>query len=131
VYAVDVNPVAVSYLKKNIEANHVGKNVVPLSGDIRQVVEKRLTGVADRLIMNLPEKAIEYVDIASKALKPEGGTVHYYEFTSMPEPLETAKIRLVEAVKQTGRKVKKVLHVRLVRATAPYTFQVVVDAEVQ
>ena len=131
VYAVDVNPIAVSYLKKNIEANHVDKNVVPLSGDIRRVVEERLIGVADRVIMNLPEKAEEYVDIASKALKPEGGTAHYYEFTSMPEPLKTARIRLVEAVKQTGRNVKKVSYVGFVRATAPYTFQVVVDAEVQ
>ncbi|UCE28978.1 MAG: class I SAM-dependent methyltransferase family protein [Candidatus Bathyarchaeota archaeon] len=131
VHAVDVNPIAVSYLKKNIEANHVGKNIVPLSGDIRQVVEERLAGVADRVIMNLPEKAKEYMDTASKALKPEGGTMHYYEFTGMPKPLKTAKIRLVEAVKQTGRNVKRVSYVGLVRATAPYTFQVVVDAEIQ
>lgn len=131
VYAVDVNPDAVNYLKRNIEANHVGKSVTPVLGDIRQIVKTRLIGVADRVIMNLPERAIEYVDVACETLRPKGGIVHYYEFTSMPEPLETAKVRLIEAMKQTSRNVKKILSARLVRATAPYTFQVVVDAEIQ
>lgn len=131
VYAVDVNPSAMSYLKKNIEANHVGKRVTPVLGDIRQIVKTRLIGVADRVIMNLPERAIEYVDVACEALKSEGGVVHYYEFTSMPEPLGTAKVRLIEAMKQISRNVKKISSARLVRATAPYTFQVVVDAEIQ
>jgi len=81
--------------------------------------------------MNLPERAIEYVDVACEVLKPEGGIVHYYEFTSIPEPLETAKVRLIEAMKQSSRNVKKTLYARLVRATAPYTFQVVVDVEIQ
>lgn len=131
VYAIDVNPDAVNYLKKNIKANHVEKSVTPLLGDIRRIVKKKLIGIADRVIMNLPERAIEYVDVACEAIKPEGGIVHYYEFTSMPEPLETAKVRLIEAMKQTSRNVKKTLYARLVRATAPYTFQVVVDVEIQ
>ena len=131
VYAIDVNPDAVNYLKRNIKANHVEKSVTPLLGDIRRIVKKKLIGIADRVIMNLPERAIEYVDVACEAIKPEGGIVHYYEFTSMPEPLETAKVRLIEAMKQTSRNVKKTLYARLVRATAPYTFQVVVDVEIQ
>lgn len=131
VYAIDVNPDAVNCLKRNIEANHVGKSVTPLLGDIRRIVKKKLIGVADRVIMNLPERAIEYVDVACEAIKPRGGVVHYYEFTSMPEPLETAKVRLIEAMKQTSRNVKKILSARLVRATAPYAFQVVVDVEIQ
>jgi len=131
VYAIDVNPDAVNYLKKNIKANHVEKSVTPLLGDIRRIVKKKLIGIADRVIMNLPERAIEYVDVACEAIKPRGGVVHYYEFTSIPEPLETAKVRLIEAMKQTSRNVKKTLYARLVRATAPYTFQVVVDVEIQ
>ncbi len=131
VYAIDVNPDAVNYLKRNIKANHVEKSVTPLLGDIRWIVKKKLIGIADRVIMNLPERAIEYVDVACEVIKPRGGVVHYYEFTSMPEPLETAKVRLIEAMKQTSRNVKKTLYARLVRATAPYTFQVVVDVEIQ
>lgn len=131
VYAIDVNPDALRYLEKNIAVNGVEKKVVPILGDARPVIEERLTGVADRVIMNLPERALEYVDAACKAIKSEGGIIHYYEFTDEPDPLEAAKNRLIEAVKQTSRNVKKILLARTVRVTAPYTWQVAVDAEVQ
>jgi len=131
VYAIDVNPDAVYYLKTNINVNHVEKKVIPILGDARQVVEEMLKGVANRVIMNLPEKALEYVDVACEALKAEGGIIHYYEFTSAPEPLETAKNRLIEAVKQTRRSVEKILLAKTVRLVAPYTWQVVVDAEIR
>jgi len=131
VYAIDVNPDAVYYLKTNITVNRVEKEVVPILGDARQVVEEMLKGVADRVIMNLPEKALKYIDAACEVIKAEGGIMHYYEFTSAPEPLETAKNRLTEAVKQTGRSVEKILLARTVRLIAPYTWQVVVDAEIR
>jgi len=130
VYAIDVNPDAIQYLKRNISINHVQDRVTPILGDARQVIRKKLSGVADRVIMNLPEKSIEYVDTACEALKPEGGIMHYYEFVNTPDPLETSKLRLIEAMKKANRKVKKIPSARIVRATAPYTWQVVVDAEV-
>jgi len=131
IYAIDVNPDAVDLLKRNIAVNRVERKVVPVLGDVRQVVRERLIGVADRVIMNLPEKAIEYVDVACEAIKLGGGIMHYYEFTNAPDPLETARVRLTEAISQTNRNVKKILLARTVRATAPFTWQVVVDAEIQ
>ena len=131
VYAIDVNPDAVEFLKRNIAVNRVEKKVMPLLGDVRQVVRKQLIGVADRVIMNLPEKAIEYVDVACEAIKLEGGIMHYYEFTNAPAPLETARVRLTEAISQTNRKIKKILLAKVVRATAPFTWQVVVDTEIR
>lgn len=131
VYAIDVNPDAVEFLKKNIAVNRVENKVMPILGDVRQVVRERLIGVADRVIMNLPEKAIEHIDVACEAIKSKGGIMHYYEFTNTPDPLETARVRLSEAISQTNRNVKKILLARVVRATAPFTWQVVVDAEIQ
>jgi len=131
VYAIDVNPDAVNFLRRNIVMNHVEKKVVPILGDTRQVVTESFMGIADRVIMNLPERAIEYVDVACEAIRSGGGIMHYYEFTSAPNPLETAKVRLIEAMKRTNREVKEVLLARIVRATAPFTWQVVVDAEIQ
>jgi len=130
VYAIDVNPDAVKFLRINVAVNRVDKKVVPILGDVRQVVRESLMGVADRVIMNLPEIAIEYVDVACEAIRSEGGIIHYYEFTSAPDPLETAKVRLIEAIKRTNREVKKVLLARTVRAIAPFTWQVAVDAEI-
>jgi len=131
IYAVDVNPDAITFLEKNVEVNRVGEKVKPILGDARKVIKEQLFGVADRVIMNLPERAIEYVDAACEAIKPRGGIIHLYHFTNAPDPLETAKVRLIEAVKKTNRSVKKVLLTRRVRETAPYEWQVVVDAEIQ
>lgn len=131
VYAIDVNPEAHVFLKKNVVVNRVIDKVTPVLGDARQVINEKLAGAADRVIMNLPEKAIEYVDVACKALKPEGGVTHYYEFVNMREPIEIAKSRLAEAIKQTKRELHETLHARIVRGVAPFTYQVVVDAKIK
>jgi tRNA (guanine37-N1)-methyltransferase len=131
VYAIDANPDAIHYLKKNIKANSVEAKVTPILGDARQKIKEEFKGVANRIIMNLPEKAIEYVDIACEALQKEGGIIHYYEFTNAPNPLEASKNRFKEAMKRTSRSLEKILLARIVRATAPYTWQVVVDAEIK
>lgn len=131
VYAIDVNPDAYDFLRKNILVNRVEDKVSAGLGDARLIVNERLSGVADRVIMNLPESAVEYVDVACTALKSKGGIIHYYQFDDTPEPMETAKARLDEAVKRAGRQLKKVLNARIVRGIAPFTYQVDVDAEIK
>jgi tRNA (guanine37-N1)-methyltransferase len=131
VYAIDVNPDAVAFLKRNIAVNRAEKKVIPILGDASQVVREQLSGKADRVIMNLPETALEFVNVACEALKPEGGIMHYYSFVKASDPLEATKVRLTEAVRQNNRKVKNILLAKTVREVAPYTWQVVVDAEIQ
>ena len=131
VYAVDVNPDAIELLNKNIAANRVVTKVTPILGDVRKVVHERLAGIANRVVMNLPEKAIEYVDVACEAIKPAGGIMHYYEFTNAPDLTKASEVRLVEAVEKTNRKVAKILASKTVRATAPHTWQVVLDAQIK
>ncbi len=131
VYAIDVNPDAIALLKRNLKENRVEQKVTPILGDADQIIGESLSGVADRVIMNLPERAIDYVDSACETLKREGGVIHFYEFTNTPNPLETARVRLIEAVEKTSRNIKKILFARKVRAIAPYAWQVVVDAEIK
>ncbi len=130
VYAIDVNPNAVEFLKRNIRLNRVEGKVHPILADAKQVVEERLAGVADRVIMNLPEKAIEFVEASCRALKPDGGIVHFYSFVSAEVSLENIQLRFIEAVEKCGRKVEKIFFSRLVRATAPYEWQAVIDAKI-
>jgi tRNA (guanine37-N1)-methyltransferase len=130
VYAVDINPDAIELLKRNIRLNRVENRVIPILGDAEQAVETRLLGIADRVIMNLPEKAIEFVDTACKAVKPAGGTVHYYAFIRLPDSLENAKQRFSEAVEKAGRKVDAFLSAKTIRETAPYEWQSVLDAKI-
>jgi tRNA G37 N-methylase Trm5 len=55
--------------------------------------------------MNLPEKASEFVDVACKALKFTGGTVHYYGFFHLPDSLENQKSLLAQIVERNRRKI--------------------------
>ena len=129
-YAIDINPVAIHYLARNVRANKVVGSVVPVLSDAGDAVEAALSGLADRVVMNLPEKAVEFVRSACEALKPEGGILHFYTFAGAPNPELEATRALVTSVEQAGRTVKRVLLARRVRAVAPFRWQVVVDAEV-
>ncbi len=130
IYAIDINPDAVEYLKKNIKLNKVENRVVPIVGDARKIVDEQLYGVADRVIMNLPETAYEFVDIACKATKPRGGIVHFYGFVRMPDSIENFQQRFIEAVEKAGRKVAEFKRSKTVRETAPYEWQVVLDVRI-
>jgi tRNA (guanine37-N1)-methyltransferase len=130
VYAVDLNPEAVELLKQNVRLNRVENRVFPILGDARWIVEEELEGVADRVIMNLPEKAIEFVGVACKAVKPEGGMVHFYGFVHEPDSLDALKAHFAESVVNNGRRVEGFLLAKTVRETAPYECQVVLDAKI-
>jgi tRNA (guanine37-N1)-methyltransferase len=130
VYAIDVNPIAVEYLKKNIRVNKVVGRVHSILGDARKVVNDKLTGAAHRVIMNLPKKAIEFVDVACKALNPTGGIIHFYGFTNASDSFENVRKNFATTVEETGRKVAKISYARAVRETAPHEFQVVLDAKI-
>jgi tRNA (guanine37-N1)-methyltransferase len=130
VYAVDINPEAIAFLKKNIRLNRVDGKVHPILGDARQVASRRLADVADRVIMNLPETAIEFVDAACRALKPQGGIVHFYSFTTASFSLEHTQDVFAEAVERNRRKVDEFLFCRSVRETAPHEHQVVLDVRI-
>jgi tRNA (guanine37-N1)-methyltransferase len=130
VYALDVNPDAVEYLRENIRINRVIGRVHPILGDARHVVKSKLSGVADRAIMNLPEKAIEFVDVACEAIKPSGGAVHFYSFVNKPDSIESLKVRFADIVKKCGRRAEKTSFSRLVRETAPYEWQAVLDVKI-
>ena len=85
VYSIDVNPVAVQYMEENVRVNRVYGKVIPLLGDSKDIINAQLQGKADRVLMPLPEKALEYLPYAVSALKKDGGWIHYYDFQHAPE----------------------------------------------
>ncbi|MEM2099111.1 MAG: class I SAM-dependent methyltransferase family protein [Candidatus Bathyarchaeia archaeon] len=130
VYAVDINPDAVDLLQKNVRLNRVENRVFPILGDADDVVKKRLSGVADRVIMNLPEKAIDYIEAACITAKPIGAILHFYCFIRQPDTIAKLQTRLSEAISKAGRRVDQFLFAKTVRETAPYEWQAVVDAKI-
>lgn len=131
VYAVDLNPAAAEYLKRNIAANRVWGKVIPILGDARKVVRTRLTGIADRVIMNLPSEALAFLDAACLALKPQGGVINYYVFLRRGGSTETAQAEVADAIRRAGREVQAVLASRTLRAVAPHEYLAALDLAVK
>ncbi len=105
--------------------------ILVLSGDAQQILNERLTGIADRIIMNLPERAIEFVDAACKALKPSGGMIHFYSFIDASSSIEQKKLEFKKKVEKSGRIVETFFSSKTVRETAPREWQVVIDAQIR
>lgn len=74
--AVDSNPDAIEYMKRNITGNSLRGNVTPLLGKAEDVVPE--LPKADRIIMNLPHESRNFLELSSRRIK-KGGEVHYYE----------------------------------------------------
>jgi tRNA (guanine37-N1)-methyltransferase len=130
VYAVDLNPDAVKLLTVNVRVNRVENRVFPILADAREIAATKLKTTADRVIMNLPETAIDFVDVACDAIKTLGGIVHFYGFVRSPETVENLKQHFSELVEKNGRKVEAFLYVKSIRETAPFESQVVLDAKI-
>ncbi|MDR2700211.1 MAG: class I SAM-dependent methyltransferase family protein [Nitrososphaerota archaeon] len=130
VYAVDINPDAVELLKLNVKINHIENQVYPLLGDARELANSKLRGIADRVIMNLPETAIDFIDAACQTLKPAGGLIHFYGFTRKPDTIDNLKTRLTSAIEQQHRKITAFNFIKNVRETAPYEQQIVIDTQI-
>ncbi|WP_287586052.1 class I SAM-dependent methyltransferase family protein [Candidatus Borrarchaeum sp.] len=131
VHAIDVNPNAIEYLVKNINLNKLRGTVVPYVGDAREVVSKNnLIGIADRVIMNHPVAADEFVDVACTAIKKEGGILHFYDFLKSEELEQSMEENVISQVMGFSRQVEKILTKKIVRPIAPHTYQVVIDLKI-
>jgi tRNA wybutosine-synthesizing protein 2 len=128
VYAIDVNPLAIKFLRQNIELNGVGGKVVPVLGDCREVV-RGLGKVADRVIMGYLIKTHEFLPAAFKTLKREGGIIHYHEVFGRDELFDKPIAILSSYALRCGYELKRVLHKRIVKSYSPGKLHAVVDAE--
>jgi len=132
VFSIDVNPAAVRFMQQNVRLNRVYGKVTPLLGDSKEIVNSRLQHMADRVLMPLPEKALEYLPYAVFALKASGGWIHYYGFehaAKAESPAEKAKLKVAEALNALGVKFE-VPFVRVLRSTGPNWYQLAADIHV-
>ena len=132
VFSMDVNPAAMQFTQKNIRLNRVYGKITPLLGNSKEIVNSRLQHIADRVLMPLPEKALECLPCAISALKKSGGWIHYYGFehaTKRESPTEKAKLKVSKALEASGIDFEVTL-VRVVRSTGPNWFQLVADIHV-
>ncbi|MCL2287652.1 MAG: class I SAM-dependent methyltransferase family protein, partial [Candidatus Bathyarchaeota archaeon] len=105
VYSIDINPVAYECMQENVQLNHVSNNVLPLLGDSKEIIALQLHGVADRVLMPLPELAFEYLPYALMALKPSGGWIHLFDFQHAAkgdDPVEKTRQKVITYLNALG-----------------------------
>ncbi len=133
VYSIDVNPVAIHCMQENIRLNRVYGKVIPIFGDAKEVIEKRLCHVADRILMPLPEKALEYLPHALLALKDAGGWIHYYDFEHAKKnenPIEKVKRKVAGNLENLNVSFEMPTG-RVIRTTGPNWHQIVLDIHIK
>ncbi len=129
IYSIDINPIAVKFLKENARLNRVEGKVLCILGDAKEVIERILQRTADRVIMPLPEKAYEYLGAALQALKPSGGIIHYHDFVHSARyenAIEKAETKVSEKLKRLEIDFD-ISSGRVVRPTGPNWHQIALD----
>jgi tRNA (guanine37-N1)-methyltransferase len=142
IYSIDVNPYAYEYMKENVTLNKVEGRVIPIPGDVREELKKlelELVGVADRVLMPLPEEAHSVLPLAVRALKSDkegaGGVIHYYDISTgrKGDELFNVPIQRANGIISSvfGNSVRmEIEEKRIVRSVAPWKYHVVLDLRV-
>ncbi|MEM3769564.1 MAG: class I SAM-dependent methyltransferase family protein [Candidatus Bathyarchaeia archaeon] len=129
IYSIDINPIAIQYMRENIRLNKAFGKVIPIEGDAKEIVQKILHNVADRVLMPLPEKAFEYLPYALSALRNGEGWIHYYNFEhaiKRENAVEKARVKVSKRLEALGA-LFEIPFGRVVRTTGPNWYQIVLD----
>ncbi len=125
VMAIELNPLAFSYLKENVRQNRVDDIVEPTLGDCREMAP---IGEADRVVMGYVGTTDRYLRTGIEALLP-GGILHYHQ--TIPSWLyPTAAINdVTKAAEASGRRAE-ILQCIKVKKYSPGVLHAVVDARI-
>lgn len=125
VMAIELNPLAFSYLRENVRQNRVDDIVEPALGDCREITP---IGEADRVVMGYVGTTDRYLRKGIEALRP-GGILHYHQ--TVPSWLYPAAAidDVMNAAKALGRKAE-ILQCIKVKKYSPGVLHAVVDARI-
>ncbi|MFC7139014.1 class I SAM-dependent methyltransferase [Halosimplex aquaticum] len=124
---VDINRDAVEYLRENAERNGVADRVTAICDDVHDVADD-YEGWADRLVMNLPHSADEFLD-AAVALAGDDCVVHYYDIQHEDDPFGPGERAIRDAAEPSYDVTVETRHT--VRSYAPHEVNVCLDARLK
>ncbi len=131
-YSIDINPHAYRYMVLNARLNGVEDRVAPILGDAYSTTLRMFKGEVERVLMPLPELALQHLPAAIAALAGKGFIHIYLHVTAMSSREAIGKaVRL--AVNRASRYASRVRvdNARVVRTVGPREYQVVVDMWVE
>lgn len=126
VIGIEINPGAVEYFVKSVKLNKL-HNIEVIEGGVKEL-SKEYYGQCDRVLMPLPESAMNYLKEAVLCLKP-GGIVHFYCF-SEEDNINKAEKEINNIAKGMGKGIK-FLEIRKVLPYGPRVFKYRIDFAVE
>jgi tRNA (guanine37-N1)-methyltransferase len=127
VVATDVNERAIEYLRANAERNGVADRITAIHGDVREVTGDYVEW-ADRIVMNLPHSADQFVETAIE-LAGEKCVIHFYDIQPDEDPFGAGRAAIEAAADDAGYDVV-VETEQEVRSYAPHEVNVCLDVHV-
>lgn len=137
IYSFDINPTAYKYLIENIELNKLKGEILAYNIDVMDLINSsnelgiNLKNRLDRIIMNLPEQSINYVDIACFLMKKTGGILHLYQFCEKPDPIEKGIKNLITKLNRMGWYIEEIINSKIVKPFSPKSDLIVVDVKIK
>ena len=130
IYSIDSNPIAYDLCKENTGLNKLSKNVFAIFGDAKDVIPKKLEGVATRILMPLPEKAREFIEPAISSLVNNKGIVHYFAHVGAENKKKAIQNALADTTESFRDFNHTIRNIRVVREVGPRFYQIVADVHV-
>ncbi|MFX0076998.1 MAG: class I SAM-dependent methyltransferase family protein [Candidatus Hermodarchaeota archaeon] len=137
IYSFDINPMAYRYIVENVNLNKLRGNVLTYNMDVAELMKSSnelgniLKENVDRVIMNLPEQSMNYLDTACFLTKKSGGLLHFYQFCEKPNSIENGIEKLSSILNKLGWRLEEILNSKIVKPFSPKSDLIVVDAKIK
>lgn len=128
VVAIEINPIAVEYARKNVRINKMGDKIQIIEGDVRDL-KPEFFDRFDRIVMPLPLGAENFLDIAVRYIKNRG-IIHFYNWGAEPNIFENGEKLIAESFNKMGVKYK-ILEKRKVLPYGPRKWKVCFDLMIE
>ncbi|MBY9007094.1 MAG: class I SAM-dependent methyltransferase family protein [Candidatus Lokiarchaeota archaeon] len=137
IYCFDINPDAFKYLNKNIKLNKLKGTIHPILLNVNDLLNNsnqigaRLKHKIDRVIMNLPESSLSFINIACHLIKKEGGIIHNYQFCDKPNSVEKAIDNIKNVLNDKNWKLCNVNYAKVLKHISAKKDMIVIDAYIK
>jgi tRNA (guanine37-N1)-methyltransferase len=132
IHSIDINPVAIEYHLTNNILNKVEEKITTYLGDASNIILRYLHRVADRVLMPLPEYAMQYIKYALYAAK-DMATLHVYlhvpYYKEEGESIEKAVDMVKKEIEERGYRISRIEGHR-VREVGTRVMQICVDTSI-
>lgn len=128
IVAIELNPLAIKYLKENIKINKLENKIIPVYGDVKKKT-KKYPNYFNRIIMPLPKSSELFLDDAIFSVK-NNGIIHLYAFVEKRDPYNEITKKINEKQKQKNIKIK-IINKKILRSYSPAIIQIVLDLKIK